>query len=818
MSWIRRVFHYVRPAEVRMLVVGLDAAGKTTILYRQKLGEVVTTIPTIGFNVETVRVKNTNITIWDVGGCDKIRPLWRHYYQNTQVIMFVIDTNDMERLDEIVEDIGRTLGEDELRDAHIVYMLNKCDLSNARPQEVRQRIQEAFHSRPQSTGRRVHFQECCALTGDGLDEAFGWVGGVTSGEDIDKPGKGGGDSGQTSSTTSGKSSDTKVLALDQRPEDNALRERLHSSKDEPESAELFLTEFAAGKVARFDHRAHIRMAFHALLSCIRDGVSYPEATRRVLQLLKDFFANADKTQIRQTFHVTMTMYWVHTVHAALRSFLNYLGSSDATVSTAESSTDEELFTQFLERHLEVMWASSWAVHYSKELMMSPRAKAEYVLPDKKPLPAYLALDLNTAPTAATQPNAAALQSNHVLTDSEFFRGINENTLETFTPTCLARVCYIWMARTRQSQRRRGEAVSELMETLQSFLMKLRARQGTNAPSGGGVAAFSQTHTYFWVQMMDAALAALAASLAQSTEEDETVSVSSASSVGGVGGGSQYLPFFSFVSVFPELDPAATPWQEYYTAARFDSVEARREFTPPDVKPLPNVIDAREVSSLASVAAKRAKRRQGDNVKRPHPQSLMAVVESTINGPEAAVSDDDFLAQFSSDQSRPVTHYAVVRLVYLHLVRCKQREERRALGVSRIVDQLEAAWTKAKDAGEVGGTEDGGGAGAGSLEKMVLGDRDDEMGAVAAALNEEIESHRGLTWVLFWIQLVTCALARVRSVSALSDFNAFLQQAPELVWCQLYRLYYTEELFASHEARQLFVPPDLTKLPSYLTSN
>ena len=48
--------------------VGLDAAGKTTILYKLKLGEIVTTIPTIGFNVETVEYKNISFTVWDVGG------------------------------------------------------------------------------------------------------------------------------------------------------------------------------------------------------------------------------------------------------------------------------------------------------------------------------------------------------------------------------------------------------------------------------------------------------------------------------------------------------------------------------------------------------------------------------------------------------------------------------------------------------------------------------------------------------------------------------------------------------------------------------
>ena len=66
--------------EMRILMVGLDAAGKTTILYKLKLNQDVTTIPTVGFNVETVTYKNVKFNVWDVGGQDKIRPLWRHYF------------------------------------------------------------------------------------------------------------------------------------------------------------------------------------------------------------------------------------------------------------------------------------------------------------------------------------------------------------------------------------------------------------------------------------------------------------------------------------------------------------------------------------------------------------------------------------------------------------------------------------------------------------------------------------------------------------------------------------------------------------------
>ncbi|KAI5929079.1 ADP-ribosylation factor 1 [Manis javanica] len=117
--------------EMRILMVGLDAAGKTTILYKLKLGEIVTTIPTIGFNVETVEYKNISFTVWDVGGQDKIRPLWRHYFQNTQGLIFVVDSNDRERVNEAREELTRMLAEDELRDAVLLVFVNKQDLPNA---------------------------------------------------------------------------------------------------------------------------------------------------------------------------------------------------------------------------------------------------------------------------------------------------------------------------------------------------------------------------------------------------------------------------------------------------------------------------------------------------------------------------------------------------------------------------------------------------------------------------------------------------------------------------------------------------------------
>ncbi|KAA3476251.1 ADP-ribosylation factor 2 [Gossypium australe] len=84
-----------------------------------------------GFNVETVEYKNVSFTVWDVGGQDKIRPLWRHYFQNTQGLIFVVDSNDRERVSEARDELHRMLSEDELRDATLLVFANKQDLPNA---------------------------------------------------------------------------------------------------------------------------------------------------------------------------------------------------------------------------------------------------------------------------------------------------------------------------------------------------------------------------------------------------------------------------------------------------------------------------------------------------------------------------------------------------------------------------------------------------------------------------------------------------------------------------------------------------------------
>ncbi|KAM9859495.1 ADP-ribosylation factor 5-like [Aulostomus maculatus] len=155
---------------VRILMVGLDAAGKTTLLYKLKLAEVVTTIPTVGFNVETVDYKNISFTVWDVGGQTVIRPLWKHYYTNTQGLIFVVDSNDPERIKEAADELHMMLEEEELRGVVVLVFANKQDLPRAVPvSDITEALGLSGISQP------WFVQASCAVSGAGLVEGLDWL-------------------------------------------------------------------------------------------------------------------------------------------------------------------------------------------------------------------------------------------------------------------------------------------------------------------------------------------------------------------------------------------------------------------------------------------------------------------------------------------------------------------------------------------------------------------------------------------------------------------------------------------------------------------
>jgi len=169
-SKIKSLFNRFK-REQRIVMVGLDAAGKTTILYKLHLGDVIASIPTIGFNVETIEYKNLKLTMWDVGGQHRIRPLWRHYFQNTDAMIFVVDSSDRERIEEAKEELFKCLDDEMLKNVPVLVFSNKADMPKAMP------AKEVVAALGLDKLRNLpwHVQESVAVKGDGLYEGLDWL-------------------------------------------------------------------------------------------------------------------------------------------------------------------------------------------------------------------------------------------------------------------------------------------------------------------------------------------------------------------------------------------------------------------------------------------------------------------------------------------------------------------------------------------------------------------------------------------------------------------------------------------------------------------
>lgn len=152
-------------------MIGLDNAGKSTILYKLKVNEVVSTLPTIGFNCEAVDYKGLCFNMWDVGGQDKIRVLWKHYYQNSDAIIYVVDSVDNTRFSLASEELFKTLSEEELVGVPVLVFANKQDISQAEnPNNIVKEMELG-----NIKGHKWLLQGCSATTGQGLADGLDWL-------------------------------------------------------------------------------------------------------------------------------------------------------------------------------------------------------------------------------------------------------------------------------------------------------------------------------------------------------------------------------------------------------------------------------------------------------------------------------------------------------------------------------------------------------------------------------------------------------------------------------------------------------------------
>ncbi|XP_012517088.1 PREDICTED: ADP-ribosylation factor-like protein 3 [Propithecus coquereli] len=157
--------------EVRILLLGLDNAGKTTLLKQLASEDISHITPTQGFNIKSVQSQGFKLNVWDIGGQRKIRPYWRNYFENTDILIYVIDSADRKRFEETGQELAELLEEEKLSCVPVLIFANKQDLLTAAPASE---IAEGLNLHT-IRDRIWQIQSCSALTGEGIQDGMNWV-------------------------------------------------------------------------------------------------------------------------------------------------------------------------------------------------------------------------------------------------------------------------------------------------------------------------------------------------------------------------------------------------------------------------------------------------------------------------------------------------------------------------------------------------------------------------------------------------------------------------------------------------------------------
>lgn len=149
----------------------MDNAGKTTLLKQLASEEVTHVTPTAGFNIKSVVADGYKLNVWDIGGQSKIRPYWKNYLDNTDVLIYVVDCSDRKRVPETSEELMDLLNDEKLTDVPLLVFANKQDLSNVLPAAE---IAESL-GLVKLENRIWQIMGCSAIDGTGVKEGMDWI-------------------------------------------------------------------------------------------------------------------------------------------------------------------------------------------------------------------------------------------------------------------------------------------------------------------------------------------------------------------------------------------------------------------------------------------------------------------------------------------------------------------------------------------------------------------------------------------------------------------------------------------------------------------
>ncbi|KAF8802702.1 P-loop containing nucleoside triphosphate hydrolase protein [Phlegmacium glaucopus] len=408
----------------RITILGLPNSGKTTLLYLLRTGEIVQTIPSIGWNIETVDVTTANsktfrMTGWDIGkGCGGtyLYGIVRMYTFYTEAIIWLVDSSDRDVLQESVETLTKVLygvDQDQVKTSKIIPILifaNKSDKPGAMSlDEIRIRFSKAISGRIASifritlTSNTNYPKEPSQVTG--LPEAFDWL---LLALDITKNAKAPPvPTANTAATPKPITTETKSPTAPDPRSPDSLSQKLESWLTRIETdvpPENFLAQFRSFTLPSWDHYTHIRIAYVMLTTYGRK-----DGKEMIFKEIEKYIAVSPQTT-GKTFHLTMTYFWIQIVHFGIRNMPPTQPSSSTTthsdtttthsVPSHASGASPDDFAKFLLINPHVVDGNLWADYYTKEVLMSPKAKAEMVLPDKKALPNLVIRDAISSYTSA----------------------------------------------------------------------------------------------------------------------------------------------------------------------------------------------------------------------------------------------------------------------------------------------------------------------------------------------------------------------------------------------------------------------------------
>ena len=487
-----------RGQSYKVLIAGLDASGKTSILYKLLLGEIVQTIPTIGFNVETIVHDNTSLTVWDVGGCDKIRPLIRHYLAGTDALIFVIDAGHPERLDEARIGFSYLLSAEESIGLPILIYLNKIDLPNAmKPEHVQEKMR--------LNELRVPYfvQPCSTQRSEELRKGMTWLINILK---------------------SPPPAAARVLPSLHAPTINANEEEallkwlaIEDEDTAEEYVEKFCSQQSLGNT--FDHRSLLRIIWSSLHIFGRR-----DAVKKIFDNIRCYVPDANETLI---------YFWIQIVHYARE--------------TNKTSTDN--FNDFLVLNPRLLNQNELPLNfYSEQVLFSDQAKSAVVLPNLKQLPSIVVQEATT--TSIPMPMKKVDDPEETvkeLSDDEFLQQFESCTLTSWSHKTHLRMAWLYL--TRHGRR---DGVKKIFDGIKHFIDHSQVSRKTT---------FHFTMTYFWIQMVDLAIA--------KSEKGMT--------------------FEEFMHANPHLMNGGLFLEYYKKETMLNNPTARSEFVLPDVKPLPTLV-------------------------------------------------------------------------------------------------------------------------------------------------------------------------------------------------------------------------------------